>query len=99
MKKHKGSNFEDFLAEEGILEECTARAEEARKRAGYDDISITIEIDGVKHQVDAAVLQLVHDVSVERDELKRLLSEMVRTFNTCNPNAIVIKESKEMLYG
>jgi hypothetical protein len=26
MRKHKGSRFEDFLAEDGILEECRATA-------------------------------------------------------------------------
>jgi DNA-binding XRE family transcriptional regulator len=33
-RKHPGSNFEDFLAEEGILEECRASAlREVRRRA------------------------------------------------------------------
>ncbi len=64
MNKYSGSNFDDFLAEEGILEEASAKA---LKRL------LALQIADVMKETDLTETSLAQKMQTNRTQLNRLL--------------------------
>ena len=64
MNKHSGSNFDEFLAEEGILEEVSAKA---LKRL------LALQIADVMMETDLTETSLAQKMQTSRSQLNRLL--------------------------
>ena len=64
MNKHSGSNFDEFLAEEGILEEVSAKA---LKRL------LALQIADVMAETNLTKTALAQKMKTSRSQLDRLL--------------------------
>jgi antitoxin HicB len=64
MNKYSGSNFDDFLAEEGILEEVTSKAQ---KRF------LALQVADIMDQSNVSKTELATKMSTSRSQLDRLL--------------------------
>ncbi|MCL4862908.1 MAG: XRE family transcriptional regulator [Caldilineaceae bacterium] len=64
MNPYSGSNFDDFLAEEGILEEVSARA---LKRL------LALQISEIMTEVQMNKTQLAEQLQTSRSQIDRLL--------------------------
>lgn len=64
MNKYSGSNFDDFLAEEGILEEVSARA---LKRL------LALQIADIMAETNLSKAKLAEKMNTSRSQLDRLL--------------------------
>lgn len=64
MNKYSGSNFDDFLAEEGILEEVTSKAQ---KRL------LALQVADIMGQNNVSKTELATKMSTSRSQLDRLL--------------------------
>jgi DNA-binding Xre family transcriptional regulator len=64
MNKYSGSNFDDFLAEEGILEEVSARA---LKRL------LALQIADIMTETNLSKTRLAARMNTSRSQLDRLL--------------------------
>ena len=64
MNKYSGSNFDDFLAEEGILEEVSARA---LKRL------VALQIADIMQESNMTKTLLAQKLQTSRSQLDRLL--------------------------
>jgi len=64
MNKYSGSNFDDFLAEEGILKETSAKA---LKRL------LALQIADVMKETDLTETSLAQKMQTNRSQLNRLL--------------------------
>ncbi len=64
MNKHSGSNFDDFLKEEGILEEVSARA---HKRL------LALQIEEIMKETSMSKTQLAEKLNTSRSQVDRLL--------------------------
>ncbi|MDX1524547.1 MAG: XRE family transcriptional regulator [Anaerolineae bacterium] len=64
MNRYSGSNFDDFLAEEGILEEVSAKA---LKRL------LTLQIADVMEETNLTKTSLARKMHTSRSQLDRLL--------------------------
>lgn len=64
MNKYSGSDFDDFLKEEGILEEVTARA---HKRL------LALQISEAMEQSQITKAQLAEKLQTSRSQIDRLL--------------------------
>ncbi len=64
MNKYSGSNFDDFLAEEGILEEVSARA---LKRL------LALQIADIMAETNISKAKLAEKMNTSRSQLDRLL--------------------------
>ena len=64
MNKFNGSNFDDFLAEEGILEEVTVRAQ---KRL------LALQIAAIMADANLTKTELAARMNTSRSQLDRLL--------------------------
>jgi DNA-binding Xre family transcriptional regulator len=64
MNQYSGSNFDDFLKEEGILEEVTARA---HKRL------LALQLSEAMEQLQITKSQLAEKLQTSRSQLDRLL--------------------------
>lgn len=64
MNRHRGSNFDEFLAEEGILEEVSAKA---LKRL------ITLQMADIMKQSRISKSRLAERLHTSRSQLDRLL--------------------------
>ncbi len=64
MNKYSGGNFDNFLAEEGILEEVSAKA---LKRL------IALQVADVMKETDLTETSLAHKMQTSRSQLNRLL--------------------------
>lgn len=64
INRHTGSNFDDFLAEDGILEEVSAKA---LKRL------LAIQIEEVMKQTQMTKTSLANHLDTSRSQLDRLL--------------------------
>jgi len=64
MNKYSGSNFDDFLAEEGILEEVSVKA---LKRL------LALQIADVMTETDLTETSLAQKMRTSRSQLNRLL--------------------------
>jgi len=64
MNKHSGSNFDDFLAEEGILEEVSAKA---LKRL------LILQITDIMKETNLTKTLLAQKMQTSRSQLDRLL--------------------------
>lgn len=64
MNRYSGSNFDDFLAEEGILEEVTSRAQ--KRLLAYQVADIMAEMKLTKTELAAKM-------NTSRSQLDRLL--------------------------
>ncbi|MBX9922486.1 MAG: helix-turn-helix domain-containing protein [Rhabdochlamydiaceae bacterium] len=76
MSKHRGSNFEDFLKEEGIFEECNA---EAVKRV----IAFQLEAELKKQKMSKS--QFAKKMKTSRSAVDRLLDPK----RTCSLKSLV----------
>jgi antitoxin HicB len=63
-RKHLGSNFEDFLAEEGILEDC---------RAGAIKFKIAHELEKIMTERKISKAQIARRLKTSRTGVDRLL--------------------------
>lgn len=64
MNKYSGSNFDDFLAEEGILEEVSAKA---LKRL------LALQIADIMEETNLTKTSLAEKMQTSRSQLDRLL--------------------------
>lgn len=64
MNPYSGSNFDDFLAEEGILEEVSARA---LKRL------LALQLSEIMTEVQMSKTQLAEQLQTSRSQVDRLL--------------------------
>jgi len=64
MNQYSGSNFDDFLAEEGILEEVTARA---HKRL------LALQLQDIMEATQLTKTELAERMQTSRSQLDRLL--------------------------
>lgn len=64
MNQYSGSNFDDFLAEEGILEEVSARA---LKRL------LALQIADIMAETNLSKAKLAEKMNTSRSQLDRLL--------------------------
>ncbi len=64
MNKYSGSNFDDFLAEEGILEEVSVKA---HKRL------LVLQIDDIMKDSNVTKTALAQKMQTSRSQLDRLL--------------------------
>jgi DNA-binding Xre family transcriptional regulator len=64
MNPYSGSNFDDFLAEEGILEEVSARA---LKRL------LALQLSEIMMEVQMSKTQLAEQLQTSRSQIDRLL--------------------------
>lgn len=64
MNQYTGSNFDDFLAEEGILEEVTARA---HKRL------LALQLQDAMKEVQISKSELAGRLQTSRSQIDRLL--------------------------
>ena len=64
MNKYSGSNFDDFLKEEGILEEMSARVQ---KRL------LALQIDDIMQATNSDKLWLAEQMNTDVTHLERLL--------------------------
>ncbi len=64
MNKYSGSNFDDFLAEEGILEEVSAKA---LKRL------LALQIADIMEETNLTKTSLAQKMQTSRSQLDRLL--------------------------
>jgi len=64
MNSHKGSNFDDFLNEEGILEEVSAKA---HKRL------LTLQLFDIMKESDISKINLAKKMRTSRSQLDRIL--------------------------
>jgi antitoxin HicB len=64
MNKHSGTNFDNFLREDGIYEEVTARA---HKRL------LTVQLSEAMEQASITKKQLAASLQTSRSQLDRLL--------------------------
>ena len=80
MSKHRGSNFEDFLKEEGIFEECNA---EAVKRV----IAFQLEQELKKQKISKS--QFAKKMNTSRSAVDRLLDPK----KTCSLKSLVVAVS------
>lgn len=64
MNKHSGTNFDDFLVEEGILEEVSARA---LKRL------LAFQIADIMAETNISKAKLAEKMNTSRSQLDRLL--------------------------
>jgi DNA-binding Xre family transcriptional regulator len=64
MNKYSGSNFDDFLAEEGVLEEVSARA---LKRL------LALQIADIMAETNISKAKLAEKMNTSRSQLDRLL--------------------------
>jgi len=64
MNQYSGSNFDDFLAEEGILEEVTARA---HKRL------LALQLQDILEATQLTKTELAERMQTSRSQLDRLL--------------------------
>lgn len=62
--QYSGSNFDDFLAEEGILEEVSTKAQ---KRL------IALQIMDIMEEANLSKTELAHKMNTSRSQLDRLL--------------------------
>jgi len=80
MSKHRGSNLEDFLKEEGIFEECNA---EAVKRV----IAFQLESELKKQKISKS--QFAKRMNTSRSAVDRLLDPK----RTCSLKSLVMAVS------
>ena len=52
MNKYSGSNFDDFLKQEGILEEVSALAQERLKIYQTEEVSVDTELENKLLDID-----------------------------------------------
>ena len=64
MNKHTGSNFDDFLQEEGILEEVSARA---HKRL------LVLQLADIMNEANISKARLAEKLQTSRSQVDRLL--------------------------
>ena len=64
MSKHIGSNFDDFLAKDGILEEATIKAQ---KRL------LTLQIQDIMVEANLTKSEIATRMNTSRSQLERLL--------------------------
>lgn len=64
MSNHRGTNFDDFLADEGVLEEVTARA---LKRA------LALQMEDIMRDEKMTKKSLAEKLHTSRSQLDRLL--------------------------
>ena len=64
MNKYSGSNFDDFLAEEGLLEEVSARAQ---KRL------LALQIEDVIKTTNLSKTKIAENMSTDTEQLNHLL--------------------------
>ena len=79
MNKHSGSNFDDFLEEEGILEEVSARAQKRLLALQIKDIMKAANLSKTKiaEKMNTDTIQLNHllnpdNTSITLESLERL---------------------------
>ena len=87
MNKCEGGNFDDFLAEEGILEEVTERA---LKRL------LALEIEGMVNQEASIRIPFFEKISTDLVELNHYLFDLDNTIITSELLESFIHEAKEM---
>jgi len=83
MNKYSGSNFDDFLEEEGILEEVSARAQKRLLALQIDDIMQAANISKTRlaEKMNTDIVQLNHlldpdNTSITLESLDRLARAM-----------------------
>ena len=64
MDKYSGSNFDDFLAEEGILEEVSAKAHKQL---------LALQLADIMKDSNVTKTALAHKMQTSRSQLDRLL--------------------------
>ncbi len=64
MNQHSGDNFDDFLAEEGILEEVTARAYKRQ---------LALQLQDIMEATHLTKTELAERMQTSRSQLDRLL--------------------------
>ena len=64
MNKYSGSNFDDFLAEEGLLEEVSARAQ---KRF------LALQVEDIMKVMNLSKTKIAENMSTDADQLNHLL--------------------------
>ena len=79
MNKYSGSNFDDFLEEEGVLEEVSARAQKRLLAFQINDIMQTANLSKIglaeKMKTDVTQLELLLDpenTSITLETMNRL---------------------------
>ena len=87
MNKYSGGSFEDFLAEEGILEEVTERA---LKRL------LALEIEDTVNAADRSRINSTETISTDLVQLNRYLFDLDNTIITSELLNDLILEAKEM---
>ena len=78
MNKYSGSNFDDFLEEEDILEEVSARAQKRLLALQIDDVMQATDLSktGLAEKMDTAVAQL--DLLLDPDNTSITLESLDR---------------------
>ena len=83
MNKYSGSNFDDFLAEEGLLEEVSARAQKRLLALQIEDVIKTTNLSKTKiaENMSTDTAQLNHlldpdNTSITLESLNRLARAM-----------------------
>lgn len=87
MNKYEGESFEDFLAEEGILEEVTERAV---KRL------LVLEIEDIVKAVASSKTLFLAEMNADLVELNHYLFDLDNTVITSELLKNLILEAKEM---
>lgn len=87
MNKYEGESFEDFLAEEGILEEVTERA---LKRL------LALEIEDIVNAVASSKTLFFAEMNTDLVELNHYLFDLDNTVITPELLKDLILEAKEM---
>lgn len=64
MNKYSGSNFDDFLAEEGLIEEVSARAQ---KRF------LALQVEDIMKAMNLSKTKIAENMSTDADQLNHLL--------------------------
>jgi predicted glycosyltransferase len=64
MNKYSGSNFDDFLAEEGILEEVSVRAQKGL---------LALQVADIMEESNLTKTRLAENMQTSRSQLDRLL--------------------------
>ena len=64
MNKYSGSNFDDFLVEEGLLEEVSARAQ---KRF------LALQVEDIMKALNLSKTKIAENMSTDADQLNHLL--------------------------
>ena len=87
MNKYEGESFEDFLAEEGILEEVTERA---LKRL------LALEIEDIVNAVASSKTLFFTEMNADLVELNHYLFDLDNTVITAELLKNITHEAKEM---